>query len=79
MATRLICGPLLILPHSESLGIPPSGKGYIATRPNFGSLFILAPALKRSGPPRRKGLCGRPAHLWATSDFAPPSDALGTP
>ena len=25
----------------------------------------------------RQGLCSHPAHLWATSDFAPRSEALG--
>ena len=29
--------------------------------------------------PRRQGLCSHLAHLWATSDFAPCSEAVGPP
>ena len=28
---------------------------------------------------KRQGLCSHPAHLWATSDFVPRSEVLGTP
>ena len=42
-------------------------------------LLILPPALKSCGSPRRQGLCSHLAHLWATSDFAPRSGAVGTP
>ena len=41
--------------------------------------MILPPALKRWGPPRRQGLCSHLADLWATFDFAPRSEAVGTP
>ena len=41
--------------------------------------LILPPALKRWGPPRRQGLCSHVAHLWATSDSAPRSEAVGIP
>ena len=41
--------------------------------------MILPPALKRWGPPRRQGLCSHLAHLWATCDSAPRSEAMGTP
>ena len=53
--------------------------GYVATLPTCGPLLILPPALKRRGPPRRKGLCSHLAHLRATSDSAPRSEAEGTP
>ena len=38
-----------------------------------------APALKRWGSPRRQGLRSHLAHKWATSEFAPRSEAEGTP
>ena len=41
--------------------------------------MIVPPALKRWGPPRRQGLCSHLAHLWATCDCAPRSEAVGTP
>ena len=37
------------------------------------------PALKRLGPPRLQGLCSHLAHLGATSDSAPRSEAVGIP
>ena len=37
------------------------------------------PAVKRWGPLRRQGLCSYIAHLWATSNSAPRSQAVGTP
>ena len=55
------------------------GRGYVATLPTCGPLLILPPALKRRGPPRRQGLCSHVAHLWATSDSAACSEAVGTP
>ena len=54
-------------------------KGYVATFPTSGPLLILPLALKRRGSPRRQGLCSHLAHKWATSDFAPRSEAVGTP
>ena len=51
----------------------------IATLPTCGPPLILPPALRRWGPPRRQGLCSHLAHLWATSDSAPRSEAVGTP
>ena len=42
--------------------------------------FLLRfPALKRWGPPRLQGLCSHLAHLGATSDSAPRSEAVGIP
>ena len=32
-----------------------------------------------NGDPRAARVCSHPAHLWATSDSAPHSDAVGTP
>ena len=39
------------------------GKSNVATLPSCGPLLILAPALKRWGPPRRHGLCSHLPHL----------------
>ena len=51
--------------------------------PTCGTILILPAVLKRRGPFMRQGLCSQLAHLWATSDFAPPpparSKAVGTP
>ena len=58
---------------------PPGGKGYVATLPTFGPPLILPHALKRWGPPKRQGLCSHLAHLCATSDSPPRSEAVGTP
>ena len=44
-----------------------------------GPLLILSPALKGWGPPRPQGLRCHLAHLWATADFVPRCEALGTP
>ena len=45
-----------------------------------GDFFLLRfPALKRWGSPRRQGLCSHLAHLGATSDSVPCSEAVGTP
>ena len=52
---------------------------FFAPRPTFGPLLILPLALKPWGSPRRQGLCRHLAHLWATSDFAPGSEAVGFP
>ena len=54
-------------------------RGYVATRPTFRSALILSPARKRWGPPRRQGLCSHLAHLWATSESTPWSEAVWTP
>ena len=54
-------------------------KGYVATLPTSGPLLILPPAVKRWGSLRRQGLCSHLAHLWATSDFVPRSEAEGLP
>ena len=51
----------------------------MATLPTCGPLVIWSPALKRRRPPRQQGLCSHLAHLWATSDFAPRFEAVGTP
>ena len=53
--------------------------GYVATLPTCGPLLILPPALRRWGSPRQQELCSHLAHKWATSDSAPPSEALGIP
>ena len=37
------------------------------------------PTLKCWEHPKRHGLCSQSAHLWATTDFVPCSEALGTP
>ena len=55
------------------------GRGYVATLPTSGPLLILSPALKRGGSLRWQGLCSHLAHLWATSDFVPRSEAEGIP
>ena len=65
--------------RSETEGIPLGGRGYVATLPTSGPLLMLSPALKRRGSPKRQGLCSHLAHLWATSDFVPRSEALGIP
>ena len=51
----------------------------MAHLPTCGPLLILPPDLKRWGPPRRQGLCSHLTHLWASSDLAPRSKAVGTP
>ena len=60
-------------------GDPSDGRGYVATLPTCGPLLILSPALKGWGPPRRQELCSHLAHLWATSNSAARSQAVGTP
>ena len=55
------------------------GGGLQPAQPRLGTPPMLAPALKRWGPPTRQGLCSHLAHLWATSDSAPRSEAVGTP
>ena len=66
-------------PRSEAGDTPPGDRGYVATFSTCGPLLILPPALKRWGSPRPQGLCSHVAHLWATSDSAPRSEAVGTP
>ena len=79
MATLPTCGPLLIFTPALKRWGPPGSRGYVDTSPTCGPLLVLPPALKRWGPPRRQWLCSHLAHLWATSDFAPRYEALGTP
>ena len=79
VATLPTCGPLLILPTALKRWGPPGGSSYVATLPTCGPRRILPPALKRRGPSRGQGLCRQLAHLWATSDFAPRFEAVGTP
>ena len=50
----------------------------MVTLPTCGPLLIVPHALKRWGPRRRQGLCSHLAHLWATYDSAPRSEAVGT-
>ena len=52
---------------------------HVANLPTCGPLVILSPALKHWGPPRQQRLCSQSAHLWATGDFVPRPEALGTP
>ena len=66
-------------PRSEAVATPQAAGVYVATLPTCGPLVILPPALKRWGRPRRQGLYSHLAHLWATSDSAPRSEAVGTP
>ena len=73
------CGPPLILPPARKRWGPPGGRGYVATLPTCGPPPIPSPALKRWGAPRGQGLCSHLAHLWATSDSALRSEAVGTP
>ena len=79
MATLPTCGPPLIMPPALKRLEPLGGRASAATWPTCRPPLILPPALKRWGPPRRQGLCSDPAHLWATSDSAPRSEAVGTP
>ena len=62
-----------------SVGDPLDGRGYVATHPTCGPPLILSPALKCWGPPGWQGLCSHLAHLWATSDFVPCFEVVGTP
>ena len=73
-----LVGHLLSYPLLRSGGDPPGGRGYVATLVSCGPPVILFPALKRWGPPRRRGSCNYLAHLWASSDSAPCSQAVGT-
>ena len=50
-------------------------SGSVAYPPTCGPLLILFPALKRWASPRWQGLCSQSAHLWATFDSAPGSEA----
>ena len=83
VATLPTCGPPVILPPPpplcEAVGTPLGGKGYVATLPTCGPLLLVSPALKRLGPPKRKGLCSHLAHLWATCDSAPCCEAVRPP
>ena len=66
-------------PGYAAVGTSLGDKGYVGTLPTFGPPPILPPARKRWGLPRPQGLCRHLAHLWATSDSASPSEAMGTP
>ena len=79
VATLPTCGPPLILLPALTRWELLGGKGYLATLPTCGPPLILTPALKRWGPHMRQGLCSHLAHLWATFDSAPCSQAVGTP
>ena len=61
------CGPHVVLFPFEAVGTPQAAR------------VILPPALKQWAPPWRKELFSHPAHLWATSDFVPRSEAVGAP
>ena len=58
---------------------PPSGKGYVATRPSSGPTSDFVPRFPGLRTPRRNALYSHPAHLLATSVFVPRFEALGTP
>ena len=79
VATLPTCGPLLIVSPALKRWGPPGGRGYVATSPTCVPSLILPPALKRWGPPRQQELCSHLAHLWATCDSTPRSEAVGTP
>ena len=51
----------------------------MATWPTCAPPLIVPSALKGWGLPRRQGLWSHRAHLWATSHFAPHTEAMGTP
>ena len=68
-------------PPRGSVSAPGARQAYFLSRapPDLvGHLCFCPPALKRWGPPRRPGLCSHLAHLWATSDAAPRSEAVGS-
>ena len=67
------------VPCCEVLVTPPDGKGHLANMPTCGPLLILCPTLKCWGPLGRQGLCSKCAHLWASANFVPRFEALGTP
>ena len=67
------------VPPLQSGGDPLGGRNYVATLPTLGPLAILPLALKWWGSLKRQGLCSHLAHLWATSDSAPRSEAVGNP
>ena len=51
----------------------------MATLPTWGPPVTMPTALKRWGPPMRQCLSSHLAHLWATSDSAARSEAVGNP
>ena len=63
--------PPHFVPCSKSIGDPPDGTGYVATRPTCRPLLILSPTLQRWGPPKWRGLCSHRAPLWALFDVSP--------
>ena len=63
--------------YSPFLGIAEEAGVTYQFRPLWGATLILPPALKRWASPRRQGSCSHFAHKWATSDFAPRSEAEG--
>ena len=59
---------------------PLDGSTDVTHAPTCGPLLRLSPARSLWGTPKRQGWCCQCAHLWATSDFAPPPPpAFGTP
>ena len=79
-----LCGDplyhMLETPTFPSIELLESSKNQkVATLPTCGPPLILPPALKRWGHLRRQGMCSHLSHLWPTSDFAPSSEAVGTP
>ena len=73
------CGPFLILSPDMEHWDPRDGGGYVANSLTCGPFLIFSPAVKRWGPATRYGLCSQSAHLWATFDFAPHCEVLGSP
>ena len=70
-----------------SVGDPPDGRDYVATKTTCGPLLILSPALKFGDPPngsadfvsRSEVLPPPPLMVRPTSDFVLRSEVLGIP
>ena len=77
VATRLFCGPPLILPPAPKRWRPPECRGLCSHPTQVWANSEFAPALKRWGPPKRQGLCSHRADLWAIFDCVPCSKAVG--
>ena len=78
VAPRPTCGQGLILFPALKCWRPPGGRGYVASRPIFGPTIIFSPAVKLWGCTEWQRLCSQPAHFWASSNFFPHCEALGT-